>query len=77
MCKWIVLATIFLIPFLLMGNELSRKQYLDLVVQCPHLVLPQGDASKGEIEILIDPEKMEEIEKRTGRDVGILNQDRY
>lgn len=77
MHKLIVFAAASFIPFLLMSSDLSRKQYLELVEKYPHLIQPQGDAFFGEIEILIDPEKMEAIEKTTGRDVGILNQDRY
>jgi ADP-ribose pyrophosphatase len=36
-----------------------------------------GSALKGEIELLDDPEKVAAILKKTGRDIGILYQDRY
>jgi ADP-ribose pyrophosphatase len=39
--------------------------------------VPLGDSAKGEIEILTDPQKMAELEKKTGRKVGVVVQDRY
>lgn len=77
MYKQIAFSLVSLIPSFLLSSEISRKKYLDLVAQYPHLVSPRGDATKGEIEILIDPEKMQEIEKNTGRDVGVQKQDAY
>jgi ADP-ribose pyrophosphatase len=59
------------------GSEKSRRDYLDLIQQYPHLVQPLGDSSKGEIEILTDPEKMAAIEKSSSRDVGIIGRDKY
>lgn len=61
----------------LLGSEQSRKDYLELIQNHPHLIVPQGDASKGEIEILIDPVKMEQIEEKSKRDVGIVWRDKY
>lgn len=43
----------------------------------PLLVAEMGDAKKGEIEILVAPEKMAEIEAKTGRDVGLIKKDKY
>lgn len=61
----------------LQANESSRQRYLELVRQYPQFIQPQGDADQGEIEILIDEEKMAAIEERCGRDVGVLKEDRY
>ena len=61
----------------LTASEASRKEYLELIQDHPDIVMPRGDASKGEIEILLGPEKMAMIEKATGRDVGILHSDRH
>lgn len=38
---------------------------------------PIGDASKGEIEIVQDKEKIKEIEQQTGRMVGVVAEDKY
>ena len=73
----------FVFPFLLFfystlaASELSRTEYLELIKTHPEMVMPRGDASKGEIEILLDPEKMAAIEMATGRDVGILKSDNH
>lgn len=40
-------------------------------------MLPLGDASKGEIQIITDPSRMAEIEKAKGREVGIISKDRF
>lgn len=61
----------------LQADEASRQRYLELIRQNPHIVQPQGDAAQGEIEILTDEEKMIAIEEKTGRDVGVLKEDRY
>ena len=57
---------------LLVADETSRKEYLTLITAHPEVIMPLGCASKGEIEIVVDPESMERIESMTGRDVGIL-----
>lgn len=59
------------------AGEVSRQQYLDLIKRYPRVVQSPGDASKGEIQIVLDPEKMAAIEKAVGRDVGLVMQDRY
>ena len=59
------------------AGEISRKQYLELAEHSPKLIDSQGDYSKGEIQIVIDPKEMAAIEKESARDVGILMQDRY
>jgi ADP-ribose pyrophosphatase len=59
------------------ASEASRNEYLDLIKRYPGLVQPQGQASKGEIEIVLDKEKMAAIEKSTGREVGIVAKDKY
>lgn len=59
------------------AGESSRKDYLELFKQHPNLIPYQGNASQGEIEVILDESKMAEIEKATGRDVGIMKQDKY
>jgi ADP-ribose pyrophosphatase len=58
-------------------DELTRQRYLELIAEYPHCVSLKGDATQGEIEIILDEEKMIEIEKKSGRDVGVLKEDRY
>lgn len=55
----------------------ADESYFDLLKEYPEILGPAGDASKGEIEILLDPAKASELEKLTGRKVGIVAQDRY
>lgn len=69
--KLFLLLLILTIRRPLISSEQSRAAYLGLLKQYPHLLIPQGDASKGEIEILIDPYKMASIEKSHGRAVGV------
>lgn len=59
------------------ASEISRKEYLDLSKRYSNFIQPSGDASKGEIEIILDNDRMEAIEKATGREVGIIAQDNY
>jgi ADP-ribose diphosphatase len=59
------------------ASETSRQQYLELIKDFPNVIQPQGNAAHGEIEIIIDKIKMAAIEKTTGRDVGIIAQDRF
>jgi ADP-ribose pyrophosphatase len=61
----------------LVGDEGSRQRYLELIKQYPGIVTPRGDASRGEIEIILDEEQMALIEKKIGRDVGVVKEDRY
>lgn len=59
------------------ASDASRQQYLELISRHPAAASPQGVAANGEIEIILDPHKMAVIEKRTGRDVGVVAQDNY
>jgi ADP-ribose pyrophosphatase len=59
------------------ANEATRSKYLALIQEYPHLITPQGDAKKGEIQIILDPEQMSSIEQKTGRDVGLIARDKY
>ncbi len=59
------------------ASEASRQDYLELVKQYPQLVTPRGNASQGEIEIVLEADKMASIEKKTGRDVGVVQRDKY
>lgn len=59
------------------AGEASRNEYLELVKQYPKVFQPQGDFAKGEIQIVLDPQEMANIEKTAARDVGIMKQDKY
>jgi len=59
------------------GSEKSREDYSALIKQYPQIIQPRGDSTKGEIEILTDPEKMAAIEKSQARDVGVVWRDKY
>lgn len=59
------------------ASEMSRQQYLALVEKYPGTFLPRGEAHHGEIEIIVDPIRMEAIEQRTGRTVGVIASDPY
>ncbi|MFI5344088.1 MAG: NUDIX hydrolase, partial [Chlamydiales bacterium] len=59
------------------AGEVSRQEYLELVKRYPSLAQSKGDFSKGEIELVFDPQEMAAIEKTTGRDVGVVMQDKY
>lgn len=61
----------------LSASEKSRLEYLEMIRDNPTLVAELGNAKKGEIEILIAPGKMAEIEAKTGRDVGLIKKDKY
>jgi ADP-ribose pyrophosphatase len=63
--------------FALAASDQSRNDYLDLVQRHPDIILPRGDASQGEIEIVTDPAKMASIEKSSNRDVGVVWRDKY
>ena len=59
------------------ATESTRAEYLTLIQQHPALVTPLGNSSLGEIEILLDPTVMAAIEKKTGRDIGLVKRDKY
>ncbi|OGN56427.1 MAG: hypothetical protein A3D96_05015 [Chlamydiae bacterium RIFCSPHIGHO2_12_FULL_44_59] len=61
----------------LQADERSRHRYLELIKQYPHLVLPRGDATQGEIEIILDEEQIASVERKLGRDVGVVKEDQY
>lgn len=73
--KYLFLFVVFFA--LLNGSEKSRQDYLDIIREYPLLVSEVGDVNKGEIEIIIDSEKMAEIESKTGRDVGLIKKDKF
>lgn len=61
----------------LFATESSRQRYLALLKDCPLLVQNLGNSEKGEIEVILDEERMALIEEKTGRDVGVVKEDRY
>lgn len=72
-----LLLILFLTSTLVNANETTRRDYLALIKDHPHLVSPLGNAAKGEIEIIIDPVRMAAIEKKVGREVGVIARDNY
>ena len=59
------------------AGEASRQEYLELIKRYPNLTSVQGDFTKGEIQIVLDPQEMAAIEKAAARDVGVIKQDKY
>lgn len=53
------------------------QDYFNYFKQYPQTFGPCGDYQKGEIEIIQDEQVMQEIEKKTGRKVGIVAEDKY
>lgn len=75
--KFLMLTLFYITGSILEASEASCKEYLELVEKYPNLVPEQGVSSKGEIEIILDKEKMLSIEKITGRTVGVVMRDNY
>jgi ADP-ribose pyrophosphatase len=61
---------------LLQAEENEKDLYLQYLNKYKTLG-PFGKASEGEIEIILDKEKIAEIERSTGRKVGIVANDKY
>lgn len=61
----------------LKATEETRQEYLDLVEKYPKIFLPIGSYVDGEIQIILDKNRMALIEKNMGRDVGIIKRDKY
>lgn len=61
----------------LKATEETRQEYLNLVEKYPNVFLPLGNYLEGEIQIVLDKNRMATIEKNMGRDVGIINRDKY
>lgn len=55
----------------------SFQVYTDLLNEYPTTIGVTGDHKKGEIELVLDPKKAEDISKSTGRKVGIVEKDKY
>jgi ADP-ribose pyrophosphatase len=69
----------FALAFVLSAKEPTAEQiqtYLELLDTYPNLG-PRGNVDQGEIELLRDPEKIRIAAKNTGRDIGIVYEDRY
>lgn len=56
---------------------LASGPHSDYIEKYPMLASYQGNAKEGEIEIILDKQKILEIEKQTGRKVGIIGEDKY
>lgn len=71
----------YLIIFLVFTASLQATKDLDTYFQYlkkyADVLGPMGNADKGEIEIVKDLDKIQEIEKATGRQVGIIAEDKY
>jgi ADP-ribose pyrophosphatase len=55
----------------------NLESYFNYMRAYPNTLGPLGNAAKGEIEIVLDKRKIAEIEKTTGRMVGIMAEDKY
>jgi len=53
------------------------EDYFKYLRTHPNTLGPLGNADKGEIEIIKDKQKISEIEKETGRHVGVIAEDKY
>jgi ADP-ribose pyrophosphatase len=74
--RFFFLATL-LIGRVLLASEASIQEYFNLIQRYPHIVEPKGNSSLGEIEIILDKDRMTRIEKKMGRDVGVFAKDKY
>ena len=68
---------LFIVAVLTCQCLVADESYFALLKEYPETLGPAGDASRGEIEILLDPAKASELEALTGRKVGIVAKDRY
>lgn len=59
------------------SSEASREEYLQLLDSHPNFMKFPGSSAQGEIEILLDPDKMAEVEKKTGVEVGIIHRSKW
>jgi hypothetical protein len=66
-----------LLPISMQAGEDSRHAHLELIKSHPNLMQFPGDASQGEIEIIVDEQKMADIEKITGVDVGVIQTSKW
>lgn len=51
--------------------------YFSLLADAAPSIQEKGDWKRGEIEIIIDPDKMADVERSTGRKVGVVSRDKY
>jgi ADP-ribose pyrophosphatase len=65
------------IPSYAENQSHSLEKYLHYLDKYPDTLGPWGDSEKGEIEIIKDPKKIQEIECRTGRKIGVIAEDNY
>lgn len=55
----------------------AQTSYLDLIEAHPNGVGKHGSWRAGEIELVVDPAEIEEIEAKSGRKAGVIAEDRY
>ena len=73
------IVSLFII-FMGVATHLSAGEYdayLELIQKHESTAGPIGDFQNGEIELVLEPKKMKEIEQLTGRKVGIVDKDPY
>jgi ADP-ribose pyrophosphatase len=68
---------LFVSPCYAQSEDTHIADYLQLLSQYPQTLGPIGNASQQEIEIVQDPSLIQQIEKTTGRRIGILHKDTY
>lgn len=74
--KSIFLSMVFVFTAPLFADQ-SVEDYFDYLDKYPKLSSYLGDAEQGEIEIILDKQKISAIQKQTGRMVGIVGKDTY
>jgi len=81
--NYIKIAFIFFIFFensssaTITNEQASLDRYFERLKAYSNALGPLGNADSGEIEIVTDKKKIVEIEKATGRTVGIIAEDKY
>lgn len=66
-----------LLSLLVTKNGLAHQDYLNFINHYSSTLGPYGNSDQGEIEIILNKEKILEVEKLTGRKVGIIAEDHY
>lgn len=59
------------------SNFLVKESYFDYLKRYPKTLGPSGNFLLGEIEIIDDAQEIQDIEQNTGRQVGIMAEDKY
>lgn len=66
-----------IVASILLNFAFGMHDYLEYINQYPEALGPIGNYQKGEIEIVLEEGKIQEIEKATRRKVGVIAEDQY